>query len=237
MHAHHPILTSVAPPPRIDAVLWRSVKRYLVQHSLLPQPANTMCTPEQRNNIYLLADQVLGFGIPGDFVELGCYEGNSARVIASVLQYEGADRNFHVYDSFEWDRDGTSRVRDRFEQSFRSNGLPLPIVHQGDFYETLPKELPERIAFAHIDCGTGGLPHEHSMLVRRCLESVYPRMSTGAIGVLMDYHDPERTVDGWDCNPGMKAACDVFFRGKPECIHILYGNGYSHAFFRKHEAV
>jgi O-methyltransferase len=43
-----------------------------------------------------------------------------------------------------------------------------------------------------------------------CLEAVYPRMSPGAIGVLMDYHDPERTLRGWDCAPGVKQACDRF---------------------------
>jgi hypothetical protein len=69
--------------------------------------------------------------------------------------------------------------------------------------------------------------------VEHCLEHAYPRMKPGAVGVLMDYHDPERTVEGWDCNPGVKEACDRFFRHRPEVVQMLYGKEYSHAFFRK----
>jgi hypothetical protein len=65
------------------------------------------------------------------------------------------------------------------------------------------------------------------------LESVYPRMSPGAGCLLMDYHDPAITVRGNDENPGLKKACDEFFKDKEEKVFVLYGNQYSHGYFRK----
>jgi O-methyltransferase len=58
-------------------------------------------------------------------------------------------------------------------------------------------------------------------------------MSRGGICVLMDYHDPARTLHGWDCSPGVKLACDRFLFDRPERIRSLFGDEYSHAFFRK----
>jgi len=50
----------------------------------------------------------------------------------------------------------------------------------------------------------------------------------------MDYYDSDvRTVFAGALNPGVKLACDEFFRSKPEKIVSLYGNQYAHGFFRK----
>jgi O-methyltransferase len=45
--------------------------------------------------------------------------------------------------------------------NFRRSKLKLPILHKGYFHQTLPKELPDEIAFAHLDCGYGGDKIEH----------------------------------------------------------------------------
>ena len=233
---YHPapsIVAAVAPRPTLYNNLIESLNKRIAKAYLLPSIRRTMCSPEQRINLYLLADQTIAFGVPGDFVELGCYEGQTASVIASVLQHHGSERRLHLYDDFQCDFSGRGGVRERLMRNLRDFGPHKPVVHDGRFEDTLPNALPERIAFVHIDCGVGDLPENHRQIVRRCLETVYPRMSPGAIGVLMDYHDPERTVRGWDSNPGVKEACDRFFQHKPECIQILYGNRYSHAFFRK----
>jgi O-methyltransferase len=228
-------MDAVAPPPSRLNSFFRNIDRRMTEAHLWPSLKTAMCSPEQRNNLYLLMDQVIAFGIEGDVVELGCYEGHTARVIASVLENNESPRHFHVYDHFHFDLSGAQDVRLRFEQNFLRHRLPMPQIHEGPFHDTLPDELPEHIAFAHIDCGMGDLPDYHAGVMRHCLESIYQRMSPGAIGVLMDYHDQDRTIRGWDCNPGVKLACDRFFRSKPEYMQILYGNQFSHAFFRKVE--
>ncbi len=227
------ILDAVALPQKPHSRIWRSVNKYIAESYSRRTTGRGESSLEQRNNLYLLADQVLAFDIKGDFVEVGCQNGATARVLASVIDHHQADRAFHVYDTFCTDPAPAHGSRNIFERNFRIKGPRLPVVHAGNFERTLTQELPEHIAFAHIDRNTGAPDDIHSNCVRECLEAVYPRMSVGAIGVLMDYHDPERTVGGCDTNPGVKQACDRFFRSKPECIQILYGGEYSHAFFRK----
>jgi O-methyltransferase len=85
----------------------------------------------------------------------------------------------------------------------------------------------------HIDCGFGAEDEVHIENVTFCLEAAYPRMSKGAIGILMDYHDKDRTLYGYNSNPGTKTACERFFSNKPEKVYTLYGGDFSHGFFRK----
>jgi O-methyltransferase len=228
-----PILDAVALPHAAGNRILNSVNKYWTEAYGRGTPKRSTSSAEQRNNLYLLADQAVAFGVPGEFVEIGCHEGQTARVIASVIEHHRADRTLHLYDDFRFGTAGEGRVRDRLQPAFRKSGLPKPVIHEGAFEHTLSTQLPQRIAFAHIDCGFGDLPEFHCQRLMRCLEALYPRMVPGSIGVLMDYHDPDRTVVGWDCNPGVKLACDNFFKKKPECIQILYGGKFSHAFFRK----
>jgi O-methyltransferase len=60
-------------------------------------------------------------------------------------------------------------------------------------------------------------------------------MSQGAVCLLADYHDPVKTNRGTDSNPGVKWACDEFFSGRMEKVSALYGNHYSHGFFRRNK--
>ena len=71
-------------------------------------------------------------------------------------------------------------------------------------------------------------------IVLHLLKNIYPRLSSGAVVLFMDYHDPNLTVKGDAVNPGVKMACDVFFHDKPEVVYTLYGNQYSHGYIIKH---
>ena len=199
----------------------------------LPNPSLEMTTVEQRINMYHLASQVLFCGVPGDFVELGCFTGQTAALFQKVIEHYDPMRILHVYDSFEYMARRIGNVEDVLIGNFRSAGVKLPKIHKGLFKDTIPRDLPVAIAFAHIDCGYGGDQELQKQRVLHCLKHVYARMSPGAICLLMDYHDPSLTIGGFDCNPGVKRACDEFFQDKPESVCVLYGNDYSHAYFRK----
>ncbi|HEX2617523.1 MAG TPA: class I SAM-dependent methyltransferase, partial [Flavobacteriales bacterium] len=197
-----------------------------------PDHLHVMSSREHRMNFAHLLDQVLAFDVPGEVAEIGSYNGQTALSFQSIMQDAGSKKLLHLYDDFRTlriDPDPLATLKTRFARNERA----LPVIHQGDIFDTLPAQLPERIAFVHIDCGSG-LPNEqHRDLILHALRSVYPRMAPNAVGVLMDYHDPARTLFGADSNPGVKMACDVFFADKPERMSTVFGGYYSQGFFRK----
>jgi O-methyltransferase len=200
--------------------------------------SGSMTNVEQRMNMFHLIDQVLAYGVVGDVVELGCYQGRSAALFGRVMMGHKPERKLHLYDSFAglpggdlsdgkiFKAGGLSTSEEVVRTNFRRYGLPEPVIHKGWFNETLPDALPERIAFAHLD----GDFYES---IKVSLEHVYPRLSCGAICLLDDYNDPAVNPAGWNLLPGVKKACDEFFVDKPEQVVPIYSGGYSHAFFRK----
>ncbi len=194
---------------------------------------NHMLSIEQATNFQLLIERLLDTDVPGAFVELGSYTGSSAAVIGSLIQHAQGGRAFHVYDRFDIEIGSQRNIQEVFKQTLTRACVPLPTMHVGDLHATVPAELPERIAFAHIDCGIGGGAQAHAALITHCLNALYPRLTQNAVVVLMDYHDPARTLDGNDSNPGVRQACDAFFADKPEQVQGLYGGPCSHAYIRK----
>lgn len=194
---------------------------------------NHMLSIEQATNFHLLIDRLIDTEVPGAFVELGCYTGSSAAVIGSLLQNAKGGREFHVYDRFDIEIGSQRDIQQVFMQTLERVGVPIPTMHVGDLIATVPADLPDTIAFAHIDCGIGGGIEMHAALITHCLKALYPRLAKNAVLVLMDYHDPALTLDGSDSNPGVRLACDAFFADKPEVVIPLYGGPCSHAFIRK----
>ncbi len=192
-----------------------------------------MVSMEQLGNFELLINELLDNGVPGEFVELGCYTGNTTAAFATMLAAHNGQRKLHVYDRFDIELGSVSSIREVFEENIRKTGAPMPTIHAGDVFETIPAQLPSSIAFAHIDLGTGAPADVHRRLIDHALASVYPRLSPRGIMVFMDYHIPGVTVNGHDSNPGVRIACDAFFKDKPEKIKLLYGGACSHAYIRK----
>ncbi|MBL7916230.1 MAG: hypothetical protein JNL49_14460 [Bacteroidia bacterium] len=202
---------------------------------LVPQGINgdEMITIEQRINLYHLLNGVLINNVEGDVVELGCHVGNSAMQIQSIIEVANSFKKFHVYDRFNLIDNPYADIRQKFIANFEKENLKVPQIHEGMFSDTIPGQLPEKIAFAHIDAGHGAPIDEYRDVMLFLLDSIYSRMTPNSVCLLMDYHDHSRTKGGTDSNPGVKAACDIFFDRKPEKVHVLYGNRYSHGYFRK----
>lgn len=196
-----------------------------------------MLSIEQAINIYHLLNQVILMDVPGDIVELGCYEGTTAILLQMTLEQLQSNRSLHVYDSFQGMPDvdlidgarfkkGSLRSpQEKLKNNFENWHLKLPHIHPGWFKETLPFELPEQIAFAHLD---GDLYSS----IKESLEYVYPRLAKNAIVVVDDYCNPElHNVN--NILPGVKKACDDFLKNKPEKLCVLLAGCESHAYFRK----
>ena len=192
-----------------------------------------MNTVEQRINYYHLLDGVIVHHVPGDVIELGTFTGQCAVLFEKVIELRGSEKKLHVYDTFDVSFKFKGDIEAKLKENFNSAGLQLPAIHKGDFFDTLPAKLPGMLSFIHIDCGFGGEPPAHKKVMLHCLESVYPRMTKGAVCILMDYNDPAENGIAHNIAPGVKLACDEFLADKPEKIEALYGNQYLHAYFRK----
>jgi O-methyltransferase len=216
-------------------LLGKSARLVVPQH-------DAMWSVESRLNLFHLATSVLEFGVPGDFVEIGCHDGESSVLLQRLLTSLDASRKLHVYDSFQGlpkpspedesayepgeMRTSRAALVARFEQA----KMPLPVIHEGWFEQTLPGGLPDRIAFALID-------GDIYASTRVALEHVYPRLAPRAIAKFGAYcdeavHVPRTTSLKYRC-PGVKRASDEFLADKPESVSVLYAGEYTTGYFRK----
>ncbi len=204
-----------------------------------------MASIEARMNLFHLATQCAEFGVPGDFVEIGCNAGESSVCLQHIVNTIAPDKQIHFFDSFEGAPEPTGKDAElkvygkgdmstslfAFYDTFRRAGMPQPEhVHKGWFEETIPQFLPDKISFALLD---GDLYSS----TKYVLPHLYERMSPGAICMLGVYYDDAvlsrpHTIPQYK-SPGVKMATDEFFAGKPEKVSVLYAGEYSNGYFRK----
>lgn len=153
--------------------------------------------------------------LDGDFVEMGCYKGDTSLLLAEVLRNSGiSSKRLWIYDSFEGlpeksasdesvlgvdFRGGELYVTKReVKERFLRAGLPVPVIKKGWFSDLAGEDMPERIAFAFID----GDFYES---IRDSLKLVVPRMVDGGVLAVHDYTNPAL--------PGVKKAVDEWKKG------------------------
>jgi O-methyltransferase len=173
-----------------------------------------------KEDIHLVLSEleaVLERNIEGAIVEFGCYIGTTSLFIQRLLDLApiGANRVFHVYDSFaglppktiadasiagEGFRAGELAVSKRqFVREFKRAGLQLPIMHKRWFNELAAADMPDSVAFAFLD----GDFYES---ILSSLKLVWPRMSPGGTLLIDDY--------AHEALPGVERAVRDFFRGR-----------------------
>lgn len=172
-------------------------------------------------HLYQLLSGVLAAGVPGAVVEIGCNEGHTSILLRRILDYYQSDRALYLYDSFagmgEWQGadDGSHPTVERgmlqttqqvVLKKFRQRGLTPPSMHPGWVEDTLPDQLPSKIAFALVDVDLYG-PIKHA------LAAVYDRVPAGGVIVIDDYR--------WKGTPGAMPATDEFFADQPEAPQLL----------------
>lgn len=189
--------------------------------------------------------------LAGEVVELGCYRGLTGVILRKTLDIFAPSKKLYLFDSFQglppkskedelsipankttikdnkrisegWFATSIESVYD----SFQAYNVKLPIVVPGWFSETLPKQLPESICFAHLD-------GDFYTSIYESLEAVYPKLVENAIVVIDDYCDPlhHEKINAY---PGVKKACDAFLQDKQETISLLASrNGYQGFFIKK----
>lgn len=173
--------------------------------------------PTKLRHVITLLVKALEKNVPGDIVEMGVFHGGSSNYIRAVLDIFQSNKKFHVYDSWQGMPDPSpqdnspfpflkgdlSGSREHFVKRLVNQGLEPPIIHSGWFAEIPDNEYPPTIAFAYFDS-------DLYQSIFDSWEKIYKRLSPGAI-VLVDDYGMLRT-------PGVKKACDIFLRDKPESI-------------------
>ncbi len=145
----------------------------------------------------------------GDFVELGCYKGDTSLLIAEILK--NTDHILYIYDSFEGLPQKTGNDESALGENFKGGelyvtkrevkerflraGLKLPVIKKAWFNELTDEDLPEKIAFAFLD----GDFYES---IRDSLKLIDGKMVEGGIIVVHDYMNPalpgvKKAVDEW----------------------------------------
>ena len=183
---------------------------------------NDQVSGEETRRILELAEGVLT--VPGDYVEFGCYKGDTSLMLAELLVTKSAGKRLWIYDSFEGlpeksvadesvlgvdFRGGELSVTKReVKERFLRAGLPVPVIKKGWFADLLAGDLPGEISFAFLD----GDFYES---IRDSLKLVGPRMSRGGVVVIHDYTNPAL--------PGVKKAVDEWVREHKIRVEVEQG--------------
>lgn len=169
-------------------------------------------TKQETEEILRLAEKALSAA--GDFVELGCYKGETSLLLARILKAYGSDKRLWLYDSFaglpEKTVEDASTAGEQFKagelfvskrevvEKFKRSGLPFPVIKKAFFEELDPaSDLPGKVAFAFCDGDLYGS-------IKTSLKLVVPKLADGGVIVVHDYNNPEL--------PGSARAVDEFLR-------------------------
>jgi O-methyltransferase len=146
--------------------------------------------------------------LPGDFVEVGVYQGGTARMICEAK----GDKTLHLCDTFEGlpqptSSDGNVHSRSQYACSLESvqgylMGHPNVVFHKGLFPDSVASAEEVRgstYCFAHFDVDL----YQSTV---DCLEFFYPRMVPGGVILSHDY----------SILAGVRQAFEEFLADKPE---------------------
>ena len=149
----------------------------------------------------------------GDYVELGCYRGDTSLALAEVIN--GSKKRLWIYDSFEGLPEKTEKDYSVLGQGFRKGelgvtkrevkerflraGFSVPVIKKAWFSELTDTDLPDRIAFAFLDGDFYGS-------IRDSLKLIENKMSNNGMILVHDYNNPAL--------PGVKKAVDEWMVGK-----------------------
>ena len=181
---------------------------------------NDQVTKEETEKILELAHECLTLN--GNYVEFGCYKGDTSLLLAEILQeynrgcvvgnpVENYVKKLWIYDSFEGLPEKRMQDESVLGENFKSGelfvtkrevkerflraGLPVPVIKKAWFGDLVESDLPRQIAFSFLD----GDFYES---IRDSLKLVVPRMSRGGIMIVHDYTNPalpgvRKAVDEW----------------------------------------
>lgn len=156
---------------------------------------NDQVSKLETEKILELAKEALS--MPGDFVEMGCYKGDTSLALADVLKHSA--KKLWLYDSFEGLPEKSSEdesalgvdfkggelytTKRELKERFLRTNTKLPIIKKAWFSELSVEDLPDKIAFCFLD---GDLYES----IRDSLKLVQNKIVKGGILIIHDYNNP-----------------------------------------------
>lgn len=146
-----------------------------------------------------------GLKLEGDFVEIACYKGTTARIVCDALNFSSLHRHYFLYDLFDHEPAMAHHAMPEHSQQLyesvkaRFSDAPNVVVTQGKVPEVLAEVAPEKIAFMHLDLN-------NAEAEIGALDMLFERMVPGAVLVLDDY--------GWLAYRAQKLAEDPWFAAR-----------------------
>jgi hypothetical protein len=122
--------------------------------------------------------------LPGDFVDVGCYDGKTIDVIRRFCDYGKVEKDYVLYDLFDYHPTEQSKVNHgpelygKVREMFAD--MPRLKAIKGFLPDTMNGTLPEKIAFAQIDLNSAAVELD-------CLRLILDRMTSGGIIIFDDY--------------------------------------------------
>lgn len=167
--------------------------------------------------LFQLLNQTLQDSLDGHVVECGCFKGQSAFGIATILKENKFKKSFLIFDSFEGLSDiapndvheindlselETNNLKHQFAASLelvKSNLKDFEFIeyYKGWIPDRFDEVKSEKFSFVHIDV-------DLYQPIKDSLEFFYPRLADGGIICLDDY--------GLSQFPGAKEATDEFVK-------------------------
>jgi O-methyltransferase len=122
--------------------------------------------------------------LPGDYIDVGCYDGKTVEIMARYVDFAGQKRRWHLYDLFDMPPEEARKAGHgpqlHAQVVQRMRGLGNFEVVRGCLPDAFDGSLPGQIAFAQIDLNVA-----QSEIA--CLEVLYDRVVPGGLLVLDDY--------------------------------------------------
>ncbi|MBR3236686.1 class I SAM-dependent methyltransferase [Candidatus Saccharibacteria bacterium] len=172
---------------------------------------NDQVSEVETSKIIELAREALK--LEGDFVELGCYKGDTSLLLAEVVK--NTPHRLWLYDSFEGLPEKTNSdfseigkdfqkgellvTKREVKERFLRAGFKVPVIKKAWFSELTSEDLPSKIAFAFLD----GDFYES---IRDSLKLVEDKMVPGGVVIVHDYTN--------EALPGVAKAVDEWMRGR-----------------------
>jgi O-methyltransferase len=141
-------------------------------------------------------------GVEGDYAELGCYTGETVKMIIDYTDFSTTEKTYWLYDMFE--DDGVARtllpqLSDGLYQQTVAKFADTPRVKiiKGRVPDAFEQGKPKKIALLHIDMNNAGAE-------RAALEGLYDAVEKAGVIIFDDY--------GWVQYRAQKDSADEFMR-------------------------
>lgn len=150
----------------------------------------------------------------GDFVEFGCYAGDTSILLAEIIK--GTSKKLYLYDSFEglpekqaqdqsdigkdFQKGALTTSKQELKKRFLRANLPVPIIKKAWFSDLKAEDVPAKISFAFLD-------GDFYNSIKTSFNLIESKLSENTTIIVHDYKN--------EALPGVAKATDEWLKNHP----------------------